>query len=129
MPVHWCCSISSFYGWRNLKLIHLKKLDLGDVEAQFGLMVREKENHNNYVMFRLDDLEKISQYYDNFKTKTRVEIKSKEVNLSEHQLRYEISLWQEKISKAKSKASRKFYQSRIRKLEEQLEKLGEDKDA
>lgn len=102
---------------------------MGDVEAQFGLMVREKENHNNYVMFRLDDLEKISQYYDNFKTKTRVEIKSKEVNLSEHQLRYEISLWQEKISKAKSNASRKFYQSRIRKLEEQLEKLGEDKDA
>lgn len=126
MPVYWCCSISSFYGWRNLKLFHLKKLDLGDLEAQFGMMVREKENHNNYVLFRFDDLEKISQYYENFKTKTRVEIKSKETKLTEDQLRYEISLWKEKISKVKSNASRKFYQNRIRKLEEKLEKFGED---
>ena len=89
------------------------------------MMVREKENHNNYVLFRFDDLEKISQYYENFKTKTRVEIKSKETKLTEDQLRYEISLWKEKISKVKSNASRKFYQNRIRKLEEKLEKFGE----
>ena len=27
----------------------MKVLDLGHLEAQFGLIIREKENHNNYV--------------------------------------------------------------------------------
>jgi len=50
-----------------LKLIDLEKLDWKDLEAQFGLMVREKIDHNNYVLFRFTDLEKIINYFDLFK--------------------------------------------------------------
>jgi hypothetical protein len=48
-------------------MIDMKKLDLGELEAQFGLMVREKNDHNNYALFRFEDLEKITKYCDLFK--------------------------------------------------------------
>jgi hypothetical protein len=47
----------------------MKKLDLGELEAQFGLMVREKHDHNNYALFQFSDLEKISNYFENFKNR------------------------------------------------------------
>jgi hypothetical protein len=45
----------------------LTPLDLEHVEAQFGLMIREKENHNNYAMLRLEDLDKIIEFYNSLK--------------------------------------------------------------
>ena len=45
----------------------MEKLDLGIIEGQFGLMLREKNDHNNYVLLRLNDLEDILQYFDLFK--------------------------------------------------------------
>jgi hypothetical protein len=48
------------------EMIDLKKLDLDEMEAQFGLMVREKNDHNNYALFRFVDLEKITNYYELF---------------------------------------------------------------
>lgn len=71
MSVCWSCSISSINGGRNLKLIKLDKLDMGEIEAQFGLVVREKDNHNNYALFRFEDLEKIVSYYDLFKKEVK----------------------------------------------------------
>jgi len=50
-------------------MIDMKKLDLGELEAQFGLMVREKNDHNNYALFQFKDLEKISNYFEVFKSK------------------------------------------------------------
>lgn len=54
-----------------MKLIKLDKLDMGEIEAQFGLVVREKDNHNNYALFRFEDLEKIVSYYDLFKKEVK----------------------------------------------------------
>jgi len=50
-------------------MIDMKKLDLGELEAQFGLMVREKNDHNNYALFQFADLEKISNYFEVFKNR------------------------------------------------------------
>ena len=42
-------------------------LDLGHLEAQFGLMIREKDNHDNYALIRFEDLDKIIKYLELFK--------------------------------------------------------------
>ena len=42
-------------------------LDLEHVEAQFGLLIREKENHDNYALLRFEDLDKVIDYYHLFK--------------------------------------------------------------
>ena len=44
-------------------------LDLGEFEAQFGLIIREKDNHDNYALIRFEDLEKLIEYYSSFKKK------------------------------------------------------------
>ena len=45
----------------------MKQLDLENFECNIGLMIREKENHDNYALLRFDDLDKIIEYYDSFK--------------------------------------------------------------
>ena len=45
----------------------MKQLDLENFECNIGLMAREKDNHNNYVLFRFEDLEKMIEYYKSFK--------------------------------------------------------------
>ena len=45
----------------------MKVLDLEHLEAQFGLMIREKENHENYALLRFDDLDKVIEYYKSFR--------------------------------------------------------------
>ena len=45
----------------------MKVLDLEHLEAQFGLVIRDKENHDNYALIRFEDLEKLIQYYGSFK--------------------------------------------------------------
>ena len=45
----------------------MKVLDLEHVEAQFGLMIREKENHDNYALLRFEDLDKVIEYYKSFR--------------------------------------------------------------
>ena len=45
----------------------MKVLDLGHLEAQFGLIIREKENHDNYALLRFEDLDKIIIYLKAFK--------------------------------------------------------------
>ena len=45
----------------------MKILDLEHLEAQFGLMIREKENANNYALIRFEDLDKIIGFYDSLK--------------------------------------------------------------
>jgi len=45
----------------------MKNLDLDKIEGQFGLMLREKDNHDNYVLIRFEDLDSIISYYNDFK--------------------------------------------------------------
>ena len=55
----------------------MKILNLEHLEAQFGLMIREKENHDNYALLQFEDLDKVIQYYKSFKdefSKTGVDI-------------------------------------------------------
>ena len=46
-------------------------LDLGHLEAQFGLIIREKDNHDNYALIRFEDLDKIIKYLELFKKEMR----------------------------------------------------------
>ena len=45
----------------------MKVLNLEHLEAQFGLIIREKENHDNYALIRFEDLDKVIDYYYLFK--------------------------------------------------------------
>jgi len=54
----------------------MKQLDLENFECNIGLMAREKDNHDNYVLFRFEDLEKIIEYYNLFKKEFYQKIKS-----------------------------------------------------
>ena len=49
------------------KNFSMETLDLEEIEGQFGLMLREKNDHDNYVLIRFEELEKITTYYDLFK--------------------------------------------------------------
>ena len=51
------------------KEIEMKILDLEHLEAQFGLMIREKKNPDNYALIRFEDLDKVIEYYNSFKKK------------------------------------------------------------
>jgi len=54
----------------------MKKLDLENFECNIGLMIREKENHDNYALLRFEDLEKIIEYYNLFKKEFNQKINS-----------------------------------------------------
>ena len=56
----------------------MKVLDLEHLEAQFGLVIRDKENHDNYALIRFEDLEKLIEYYSSFK---------KELNKTQRQMK------------------------------------------
>ena len=56
----------------------MKVLDFGHLEAQFGLIIREKENHDNYVLLQFEDLDKVIQYYKSFKDEFNSKSKGKE---------------------------------------------------
>jgi hypothetical protein len=45
----------------------MKVLDLEHLEAQFGLVIRDKENHDNYALIRFEDLDRVIEYYSSFK--------------------------------------------------------------
>jgi hypothetical protein len=47
--------------------IKMDILNLQNFEAQFGLMIREKENANNYALIRFEDLDKIIEFYNSLK--------------------------------------------------------------
>ena len=54
----------------------MKVLDLEHLEAQFGLIIREKENHDNYALLRFEDLDKVIEYYSSFKKEFNQKTKS-----------------------------------------------------
>ena len=52
----------------------MEVLDLDKIEGQFGLVIREKENHSNYVLIRFQDLQKIVEYFNKFKEESKFEL-------------------------------------------------------
>ncbi|MBT4185096.1 MAG: hypothetical protein HOE10_07590 [Deltaproteobacteria bacterium] len=54
----------------------MKQLDLENFECNIGLMLREKDNHDNYVLLRFEDLEKMIEYYESFKKEFSQKTKS-----------------------------------------------------
>ena len=61
----------------------MKVLDLEHVEAQFGLMIREKENHDNYALLRFEDLDKVIEYYNSFKDEFNSKSNEKKMDSTE----------------------------------------------
>ena len=61
----------------------MKVIDLEHLEAQFGLIIREKENHDNYALLRFDDLDKIIKYYNSFKDEFDSKLNDKKMEKSE----------------------------------------------
>ena len=55
----------------------MKQLDLENFECNIGLMARAKDNHDNYVLFTFEDLEKMIEYYNLFKKEFSQKIKSR----------------------------------------------------
>jgi len=60
----------------------MKVLDLGHLEAQFGLIIREKENHDNYALLRFEDLDKVVEYYKSFKSEFNSKLIGKKMEKS-----------------------------------------------
>jgi hypothetical protein len=58
-------------------------LDLEHVEAQFGLIIREKENHDNYALLRFEDLDKVIEYYNLFKDEFNLKSNGKKMEGTE----------------------------------------------
>jgi len=49
----------------------LKVLDLGEGEAAFGLVVRDKNNHDNYMLLSFENLDEIISSFDDLKKQFR----------------------------------------------------------
>jgi len=45
----------------------LKVLDLGEGEGAFGLVVRDKGNHDNYMLLSFENLEEIIAAFEDLK--------------------------------------------------------------
>ena len=45
----------------------MKVLDFGEGEGAFGFVVREKNNHDNYMLLSFENLEEIIIAYDELK--------------------------------------------------------------
>lgn len=44
-----------------------QKIELDELEAQFGLILKERNDHKNYVMLNFSDLEDVVKYFEIFK--------------------------------------------------------------
>ena len=60
----------------------MKQLDLENFECNVGLIIREKENHDNYALLRFEDLEKIIEYYQSFKKEFDSKLNDKKMEKS-----------------------------------------------
>ena len=49
----------------------MKVLDLGESEAAFGLVVRDKTDHDNYILFSFEGLKEIFESLEELKKQFR----------------------------------------------------------
>jgi len=53
----------------------LKVLDFGEAEGLFGLLVRDKANHDNYMLLSIENIEGIIASFNDLKKQFKVEKK------------------------------------------------------
>jgi len=53
----------------------MKVLDLGEAEAAFGLVIRDKCNYDNYMLLSFENIEEIIEAYNDLKKQFRGEKK------------------------------------------------------
>ena len=45
----------------------MKILDLGEGEGAFGLVIRDKNNHDNYMLLSFENIQEIIEAFDDLK--------------------------------------------------------------
>ena len=45
----------------------MKVLDLGECEASFGMVIRDKDNHDNYILLGFESIEEIIESFNELK--------------------------------------------------------------
>ena len=82
-------------------------LEKAKIEGQFGLLLRETENHDNYVLINFEDLDKIVDYYDEFKSRGIKDILNNEskkfYDIKVKRISEKISIIKDEISVLQSK--------------------------
>lgn len=82
-------------------------LEKAKIEGQFGLLLRETENHDNYVLINFEDLDKIVDYYDEFKSRGIKDIQNNEskkfYDIKVKRISEKISIIKDEISVLQSK--------------------------
>jgi predicted RNase H-like nuclease (RuvC/YqgF family) len=82
-------------------------LEKAKIEGQFGLLLRETENHDNYVLINFEDLDKIVDYYDEFKSRGIKDIQNNESkkfdDIKVKRISEKISIIKDEISVLQSK--------------------------
>jgi hypothetical protein len=53
----------------------LKVLDLGETEGAFGLLIRDKNNHDNYMLLSFENIDEIITAFDDLKKQFKGEKK------------------------------------------------------
>jgi chromosome segregation ATPase len=107
--------MSQCSGDKDMESLNLEK---AGIEGQFGLLLRDKNNHNNYILINFEDLGKIINYYDEFKSRGL-----KDYQIDESKKHYEIKVKRinEKISIIKDEIN--VLETKRNSLSNRLEKL------
>ena len=49
----------------------MKVMDLGECEASFGLIIRDKSNHDNYILMSFENIKEISDEFNELERKLK----------------------------------------------------------
>ena len=107
--------MSQCSGDKDMESLNLEK---AGIEGQFGLLLRDKNNHNNYILINFEDLGKIINYYDEFKSRG---LKDYQIDESKKQDEIKVKRINEKISIIKDEIN--VLETKRNSLSNRLEKL------
>ena len=82
-------------------------LEKAKIEGQFGLLLRDTANHDNYILINFEDLDKIVDYYEEFKSRGIKDLQNKEskkfYDIKVNRISEKISIIKDEISVLQSK--------------------------
>ena len=82
-------------------------LEKAKIEGQFGLLLRDTANHDNYILINFEDLDKIVDYYEEFKSRGIKDLQNKESkkfdDIKVKRISEKISIIKDEISVLQSK--------------------------
>ncbi|MDF2428950.1 MAG: hypothetical protein OPY07_06850 [Nitrosopumilus sp.] len=50
----------------------MKVMDLGEGEASFGLIIRDKNNHDNYILLSFENIKEISDEFQDLQKRLKI---------------------------------------------------------